>query len=48
VVNEHLQSFDHPNLYLCDGSVVPEIPEKNLTLTIMALADRLADHLAKN
>jgi glucose dehydrogenase len=46
VVNEHLQSFDHPNLYLCDGSVLPEISEKNLTLTIMALANRLADHLA--
>jgi choline dehydrogenase-like flavoprotein len=46
VVNQHLQSFDHPNLYLCDGSVMPEISEKNMTLTIMALADRLADHLA--
>jgi len=46
VVNERLRSFDHANLYLCDGSVVPEISEKNMTLTIMALADRLADHLA--
>ncbi|HSB73442.1 MAG TPA: GMC family oxidoreductase [Candidatus Methylomirabilis sp.] len=46
VVNEHLQCFDHPNLYLCDGSVIPEISEKNLTLTIMALADRLASILA--
>jgi glucose dehydrogenase len=46
VVSECLRSFDHPNLYLCDGSVLPEISEKNLTLTIMALADRLAHHLA--
>ncbi len=45
VVDASLRSFDHPNLYLCDGSVLPEISEKNLTLTIMALADRLADHL---
>ena len=47
VVNEQLQSFDHGNLYLCDGSVLPEISEKNMTLTIMALADRLAAHLAR-
>ena len=46
VVDVNLRAFDHPNLYVCDGSVVPEISEKNVTLTIMALADRLADHLA--
>ncbi len=46
VVDDCLRAFDHANLYLCDGSVVPEISEKNLTLTIMALAHRLADHLA--
>jgi choline dehydrogenase-like flavoprotein len=45
VVDVNLRSFDHPNLYLCDGSVVPEVTEKNVTLTIMALADRLADFL---
>ena len=32
-------------LFICDGSVMPEVAEKNLTLTIMALADRLASHL---
>jgi choline dehydrogenase-like flavoprotein len=42
VVDANLQCFDHPNLYVCDGSVMPDMSEKNLTLTIMALADRLA------
>jgi choline dehydrogenase-like flavoprotein len=46
VVDRDLRAFDHPNLYLCDGSVLPELSEKNLTLSIMALAHRLADHLA--
>jgi choline dehydrogenase-like flavoprotein len=46
VVDRNLQSFDHPNLYVCDGSVFPEISEKNLTLTIMALAHRLAGHFS--
>ncbi len=45
VVDANLCSFDHPNLFLCDGSVLPEISEKNLSLTIMALADRLARRL---
>lgn len=47
VVNANLRSFDHPNLYVCDGSVLPEISEKNLSLTIMALANRLAEHLLR-
>ncbi|MBW3599887.1 MAG: GMC family oxidoreductase [Planctomycetes bacterium] len=47
VVNAHLQSFDHSNLYLCDGGVIPELSEKNPTLTIMALANRLAEHLSQ-
>jgi choline dehydrogenase-like flavoprotein len=47
VVDKDLRTFDHPNLYLCDGSVFPEISEKNLTLTIMALAHRLAGHLQR-
>jgi len=47
VVDTQLRSFDHPNLYICDGSVLPEISEKNLTLTILALAERLAQHLGE-
>ncbi len=45
VVDRDCRTFDHPNLYLCDGSIMPDINEKNLTLTIMALADRLAHTL---
>ena len=47
VVDPNLMSFDHENLYLCDGSVLPEISEKNYSLTIMALAHRLAAWLSK-
>jgi len=47
VLNKNLRSFDHENLYICDGSVIPEISEKNYTLTIMALAHRLALYLSK-
>ena len=38
VVDANLRTFDHPNLFICDGSVIPALPEKHLTLTIMALA----------
>lgn len=47
LVDENLRSFDHENLYICDGSVLPEISEKNYSLTIMALANRLALWLSK-
>jgi choline dehydrogenase-like flavoprotein len=45
IVDRDCRTFDHPNLYICDGSVMPDINEKNLTLTIMALAERLASEL---
>lgn len=48
VVDANLRCFDHPNLYVCDGSVIPKLPEKHLTLTIMALAHRLGRHLAQS
>ena len=47
VVDKYLRSFDHQNLFVCDGSVIPEISEKNYSLTIMALANRLASCLSK-
>lgn len=47
VVDTNLRSFDHENLYICDGSVMPDIAEKNLTLTLMALAHRLGEHLSR-
>lgn len=46
VVNADLRAHDHPNLYICDGGVIPTLPDKHLTLTIMTLAHRLARHLA--
>ncbi len=47
VVDRNCRTFDHPNLFICDGSVMPELSEKSPTLTIMALANRLAETLAK-
>ena len=35
-----------PSLHLVDGSVLPSIPAKFTTLTIMANADRIGRHLA--
>ena len=46
VVNAFCQSHDIPNLFVVDGSVFPSASEKNPTLTIMALALRMARHLA--
>ena len=45
VVDADLRAHDHPNLYLCDGGVIPTLPDKHLTLTIMTLAHRLGRHL---
>ena len=39
------QSWDVKRLYVGDGSLVPRTLSVNPSLTIMALADRLADHL---
>lgn len=45
VVDRNLRTHDHSNLYICDGSALPTLPDKHLTLTIMTLANRLAHHL---
>ncbi len=47
VVDADLRCHGLDNLYVCDGGVIPVLPDKHLTLTIMALAHRLADHLAE-
>ena len=47
VVDKDLKYFKSENLYVCDGSVIPVLSEKHPTLTIMALADRLAERLIK-
>jgi choline dehydrogenase-like flavoprotein len=42
-VSENCQSFDIENLFVIDGAVVPFLPAKNLTFTLMANAARVAD-----
>ena len=45
VVDPNAQSWDVKRLYVGDGSVVPRTLSVNPSLTIMALASRLAEHL---
>ena len=45
VVDPAGQSWDVKRLYVGDGSVVPRTLSVNPSLTIMALASRLAEHL---
>jgi len=46
VVDENLRSFDSPNLYVVSAGVLPTSGQANPTLTAVALALRLARHLA--
>ncbi len=45
VLDADAQSWDVRRLYVGDGSVIPRTMSVNPSLTIMALADRLASHL---
>ncbi|HEV2292271.1 MAG TPA: GMC family oxidoreductase [Tepidisphaeraceae bacterium] len=45
VVDADLKFLAYDNLYCCDVSVYPRIPIANPALTLVALAQRLADHL---
>ena len=45
VVNEHCQVHGINNLYIAGSSVFPTGGISNPTLTIVALATRLADHI---
>jgi choline dehydrogenase-like flavoprotein len=47
VTNEWCQTWDVENLFLNDGAVFNSNADKNPTLTIMALAWRASDHIAK-
>ena len=47
VVDKDLKYFNSKNLYICDGSVISALSEKHPSLTIMALAHRLAERLIK-
>lgn len=46
VVDANLLVFGLPNLYVASSAVFPTSGQANPTLTIVALAARLADHLA--
>ncbi|HBJ36208.1 MAG TPA: GMC family oxidoreductase [Planctomycetaceae bacterium] len=46
VVDENLKFYNYENLFCCDVSVFPTIPAANPSLTLVAIAQRLADHLA--
>jgi choline dehydrogenase-like flavoprotein len=45
VTNSFGQTWDVKNLFLMDGSILPSNPNKNLTITIMALAWRSSEYL---
>jgi choline dehydrogenase-like flavoprotein len=45
VLNPFCRSHDVDNLYVVDGSCFVTFPEKNPTLTIMALAVRTARYM---
>ena len=47
VVDPFGRSHDIPNLFIGDASVFAAYPEKNPTLTNIALSWRMADHLAE-
>jgi choline dehydrogenase-like flavoprotein len=46
VVDADHRAWEVPNLFVCDGSVMPTQGSANPALTIMALASRLAERLA--
>ena len=47
VVNRDCRLHDSPNLYVASSSVFPTSGWANPTVTIMALSNRLGDHLAR-
>lgn len=46
VTNEYGRTWDIPNLWICDGSLFPTSGGANPSLTIMAVACRIGDHIA--
>jgi choline dehydrogenase-like flavoprotein len=48
VVDTNLQVHGTHNLYVCSNAVFPSIAAANPTLTLSALAIRLADHIGMN
>ncbi len=45
VVNPDGRTWDHPNLWVCDGSIFPTTGGVNPSLTIQAMALRTADRI---
>lgn len=48
VVNTNLQVWGIPNFYICSCSVFPTSSHSNPTLTMLAFAIRLSDHIKNN
>jgi choline dehydrogenase-like flavoprotein len=46
-LDPHCRAWDHPNLFVVDGSFLPTSAAVNPALTIAAQALRVADHIAK-
>jgi glucose dehydrogenase len=47
VVDKDCRTFDHPNLFIASSGTMPTVGTVNVTLTIAALALRVADQLKK-
>ena len=45
VVNKNLEVINCKNLYVCSTAVFPSGSHSNPTMTLLALANRLAQHL---
>jgi hypothetical protein len=45
IVNEQLEVLNNPNLFVCSAAVFPSGSHSNPTMTILALANRLASYL---
>ncbi|ACE84185.1 GMC family oxidoreductase [Cellvibrio japonicus] len=48
VLNPRMQSWDHSNLYMAGSGVFPTVATGNPTLTIAALAFKVADHILED
>ena len=48
VVDHRGQVFGYPNLYVADGAILPGPTGRNPSMTIGALAERVADLMTKS
>ena len=47
VVNSKMEVFNYPNMYVCDGSIIPCNLGVNPSLTITALSEYTMSHIPK-